>query len=184
MPFHVRSLVSLAAVTALAACAADRTTGVAGPSASLDADALAGRAHRFVHTRVCPVASPGEARCHSYIRMDGKGQPLATSAPSGYGPSDIRAAYGLTSVSASGGGGQTIAIVDAYDDPNAESDLAVYRSHFGLPACTTANGCFRKVNQSGGTRYPSANAGWAEEISLDLDMASAVCPNCKILLVE
>jgi subtilase family serine protease len=74
--------------------------------------------------------------------------------------------------------------VDAYDDPNAESDLAVYRSQFGLSACTTANGCFKKVNQSGGTSYPSGNTGWAEEISLDLDMVSAVCPNCHILLVE
>src|SRR5205085_8658244 len=76
------------------------------------------------------------------------------------------------------------AIVDAFDDPNAEGDLAVYRSQFGLPACTTANGCFRKVDQNGGTAYPRGDAGWAEEISLDLDMASAVCPGCKILLVE
>jgi subtilase family serine protease len=77
-----------------------------------------------------------------------------------------------------------VAIVDAYDDPKAEADLAVYRSTYGLPPCTTANGCFRKVNQTGGTTYPTANTGWAEEIALDLDMASAVCPNCKILLVE
>jgi subtilase family serine protease len=77
-----------------------------------------------------------------------------------------------------------VGIVDAYDDPNAESDLGVYRSQFGLAACTTANGCFRKVNQSGGTRYPRANGGWAQEISLDLDMVSAICPNCHILLVE
>jgi subtilase family serine protease len=87
-------------------------------------------------------------------------------------------------VASLGGIGQTIAIVDAYDDGNAESDLAVYRSQFGLPACTTANGCFRKVDQNGGTNYPRGDAGWAEEISLDLDMASAICPNCKILLVE
>jgi hypothetical protein len=84
----------------------------------------------------------------------------------------------------SAGTGQTIAIVDAYDDPNAESDLAVYRSQFSLPPCTSSNGCFRKVNQTGGSTYPNANSGWAQEISLDLDMASAVCPNCKILLVE
>jgi subtilase family serine protease len=60
----------------------------------------------------------------------------------------------------------------------------VYRSQFGLPACTTANGCFRKVNQNGGTTYPRKNGGWAQEISLDLDMVSAICPNCHILLVE
>ena len=117
------------------------------------------------------------------VRVDDLGQPPATSGPSGYGPTDLRAAYGLASAS-TGGAGQTIAIVDAFDDANAEKDLAVYRSQFGLPPCTTANGCFRKVDQNGGTNYPRGNAGWAEEISLDLDMASAICPNCKILLVE
>lgn len=63
-------------------------------------------------------------------------------------------------------------------------DLGVYRSTYGLPACTTANGCFRKVDQNGGTSYPRKNAGWATEISLDLDMVPATCPNCHILLVE
>jgi subtilase family serine protease len=104
------------------------------------------------------------------------------SAPTGYGPADLQSAYKLPSSTA--GSGQTVAIVDAYDDPNAESDLAVYRSQYGLPACTTANGCFKKVNQSGGTGYPAADGGWSQEISLDLDMVSAVCPNCHILLVE
>src|SRR5204862_4061509 len=83
-----------------------------------------------------------------------------------------------------GGAGQTIAIVDAFDDAKAESDLAVYRNQFGMAPCTTANGCFRKVDQNGGTNYPRGDMGWAEEISLDLDMASAICPSCKILLVE
>jgi subtilase family serine protease len=78
-----------------------------------------------------------------------------------------------------GGNGVTVAIVDAFDDPNAESDLGVYRSQFGLPPCTTANGCFSKVQM--GKR---ANTGWAEEESLDVDMVSAICPNCHILLVE
>ena len=100
----------------------------------------------------------------------------------GYSPADLRSAYNLPSASA--GTGQTVAIIDAYDDPNAESDLATYRSRYGLSACTSANGCFRKVNQSGGTALPKAEAGWAVEISLDLDMASAACPNCHILLVE
>jgi hypothetical protein len=77
-----------------------------------------------------------------------------------------------------------VAIVDAFDDPNAERDLATYRSQFGLPACSTANGCFSKVDQDGGLTYPSANSGWAQEISLDLDVVSAVCPNCHIVLVE
>jgi subtilase family serine protease len=75
--------------------------------------------------------------------------------------------------------------VDAYNDPTAESDLGVYRSQFGLPACTTSNGCFRKVSQTGSTTsLPATDAGWATEISLDLDMVSATCPDCKILLVE
>jgi subtilase family serine protease len=106
----------------------------------------------------------------------------AAAAPSGYGPASLQAAYNLPS--ASGGSGQTVAIVDAYDDPNAEADLATYRSQYGLSACTTANGCFKKVNQTGGTSYPRADSGWAQEISLDVDMVSAACPNCKILLVE
>jgi subtilase family serine protease len=107
--------------------------------------------------------------------------PNAATAPSGYGPVQFRTAYGLPS---SASKVQTIAIVDAYNDPNIEADLGVYSSHFGLPACTTANGCFKKVNQTGGTSYPQTNAGWALEISLDVEVAHAICPNCKILLVE
>ncbi|WP_344319828.1 S53 family peptidase, partial [Actinocatenispora thailandica] len=72
----------------------------------------------------------------------------------------------------------------AYDDPNAEADLAVYRQQYGLPACTSASGCFSKVDQTGGTTYPAPDAGWAGEISLDLDMVSAAAPNANILLVE
>jgi subtilase family serine protease len=98
-------------------------------------------------------------------------------------PADLQSAYKLNG--ATGGSGQTVAIVDAFDDPNAESDLAVYRSQFGLPPCTTANGCFRKVNQAGqASPLPRRNASWGTEISLDLDMVSAICPNCKIILVE
>ena len=93
----------------------------------------------------------------------------------------FRAAYALPSQ----GAGATVAVVDAYDAPAAESDLAVYRAAFGLPACTSANGCFRKVNQRGQSgSYPAADTGWAAETALDLDMISAACPNCSILLVE
>ena len=184
MLLHPRTLLSIAALAALAACSSDNPlppTAITGPSASLNGDANTGLSMRFEHAKVCPSAAPGVARCHSFVRVDASGEPLATFIPSGYGPADLLAAYNL---SAGGGSGQTIAIVDAFDDPNAESDLTVYRSQFGLPPCTTANGCFRKVNQSGGTKYPRGDRGWAEEISLDLDMASAICPNCKILLVE
>jgi subtilase family serine protease len=132
---------------------------------------------------VCPTPAFGAAHCHALVVTDRNGNPLASTSPTGLSPATIKSVYGYTT-SSTAGGGQTIAIVDAYDDPNAESDLAVYRSQFGLPACTTANGCFRKVDQNGGANYPRGDMGWAEEISLDLDMASAICPACKILLVE
>jgi len=102
--------------------------------------------------------------------------------PSGYGPADLQDAYKLPS--ATKGAGMTVALVDAYDNPNAEADLQVYRSNFGLPKCNTANGCFKKVDERGGTNYPPGNTGWGEEIALDLDMVSAICPKCHIVLVE
>ena len=130
--------------------------------------------------RVCTAAPAGYASCMALLVTSTS--KITPNAVSGYHPSDLQSAYNLPSATA--GSGQTVAIVDAYNDPNAESDLGVYRSQFSLPACTTANGCFKKVNQSGGTNYPKNNGGWAQEISLDLDMVSAICPNCHILLVE
>ena len=173
-------LISSAAVVVL-------VSGLTGTSVASARDAhatTAGMSHRYVH--VCGAPAPGDASCDA-VRADtvdasGRTRPTA-STPSGYVPTDLRAAYNLPSTSTAGSG-QTVAVVDAYDDPNAESDLNVYRKQFGIPACTTANGCFTKVNQQGGTRYPKANGGWAQEISLDLDMVSAVCPSCHILLVE
>ena len=107
----------------------------------------------------------------------------ASSPHGGISPCQLWDAYRLPSQVA--GSGRTIAIVDAYDNPNAEADLAVYRSAYGLPPCTTANGCFTKLNQDGvAGSYPAANQGWAEEIALDLDAASAACPLCKLTLVE
>ncbi len=105
--------------------------------------------------------------------------PPGSAAP--YSPTALHNAYSLPTKAATV---QTIAIVDAYDDPKAEADLAKYRSMFGLSACTTANGCFRKVNQAGGKTPPTSDSGWGLEISLDVDMASAICQNCHILLVE
>jgi subtilase family serine protease len=125
------------------------------------------------------------------------GKPQATSGIAGYQPGDLQSAYSLALASSTGGSGQTVAIVDAYNDPNAAKDLAWYRSSFGLPAmstCSVSTGkvlsspggpCFVKVNQSGGTGiFPRNNAGWAQEISLDVDMVSAICPKCNIALVE
>jgi len=101
----------------------------------------------------------------------------------GLSPCQLQDAYKLPSQTA--GAGRTVAIVDAYDDPNAEADLAVYRAHYGLPPCTTANGCFKKLNSSGNTSpLPANNVGWSQEISLDLDVVSAACPLCHITLVE
>jgi hypothetical protein len=134
------------------------------------------------HRHVCGNALPGEARCLSLVRCNRRGQIQPFAAPAGYGPGELASAYHLP---VGGGAGRTIAIVDAMDAPDVEADLAVYRAHFGLPPCTTANGCFQKVGQSGSpTALPGADSGWAEEITLDVDMASAICPSCKILLVE
>jgi subtilase family serine protease len=123
------------------------------------------------------------ATCFAIRQADTMQSRLAPNAtPKGYGPADLRSAYNLTS---RGRHSATVAVVDAYDDPNAEADLATYRSTYGLPPCTTANGCFTKVNQNGRTSpLPTANPSWASEISLDIDMVSAICPNCRILLVE
>ena len=128
--------------------------------------------------RVCPgPAGPDTARCHAIAK------PQATTSPTGLSPATIKTAYNFPT-SSTAGAGTTIAIVDAYNDPNAESDLNVFSSQFGLPACTTANGCFQKVNQTGGTKYPRTNSGWALEISLDIEWAHAIAPGAKILLVE
>jgi subtilase family serine protease len=114
---------------------------------------------------------------------DRNGNPAASPSPTGLAPATIKSVYGFpTSLTA--GAVKTIAIVDAYDDPTAEGDLAVFSSQYGLPACTTANGCFRKVNQRGGPSYPRKDSGWALEISLDIQWAHSIAPGAKILLVE
>ena len=132
---------------------------------------------------VCAPAKKGQFTCFALRRTDvasAKGV-LPSTVPAGYGPGDLAGAYNLPS---NGGSGATVALVDAYDDPSAEADLAVYRAQYGLPACTTANGCFSKVDETGGTAYPPADPSWSGEISLDLDMVSAVAPAAHILLVE
>jgi hypothetical protein len=137
----------------------------------------------FTGTRFRATVNGGSSFLGSFL-VTGPCPIAAGVSRAGYYPCDLQSAYNLASSSASGGGTQTVAIVDAYDDPTAESDLAVYRSAFGLTPCTTANGCFKKRAQDGSTTYPIPDAGWAGEISLDLDMVSAICPKCHILLVE
>ncbi|MGW3615119.1 carboxypeptidase regulatory-like domain-containing protein [Micromonospora sp. NPDC005163] len=142
--------------------------------------------------RVCsgPVRA-GYAQCHSIRRTP----PTASTQPSpstsrqagaaetvyGYGPADLASAYNLP---AAAGDGVTVAVVAAFDNPTAEADLGVYREHWGLPPCTTDNGCFKKIDQRGGQNLPIPDESWAGEISLDLDTVSAVCPRCHLLLVE
>jgi hypothetical protein len=126
---------------------------------------------------------PGYFTCFAQRRADLGYRSRAAGAPIGYGPDDLQAAYRLPSESA--GQGQRVYIVDAYDSPTAEADLAVYRAQYGLPPCTTDNGCFQKLNQDGlPSPLPAPSRSWAGEISLDLDMVSAVCPNCGITLIE
>lgn len=139
--------------------------------------------HTF-HAKVCPTfEGPGTARCFAHVVTDAAGNILISNVtrnttPAGYGSATLRAAYGIKVSSSTA----TVAIVDAYGYPNAVSDLAMYRSTMGLPACGA--GCLTIVNQSGGTRLPKANTGWDQEQALDLDMVSSMCPNCKILLVQ
>jgi len=132
---------------------------------------------------VCPSAAFGSARCHILVTVDAHGNPDASNSPTGLSPATIKSVYGFTT-SSTAGAGKTIAIVDAYDDPSAESDLNVFSQQYGLPACTAANGCFSKVDQNGGPSYPRADAGWSLEISLDVQWAHAIAPGAKILLVE
>jgi hypothetical protein len=165
------------------------------------------QAKRFRVHRVCRAARPGRAAClgmklvpasltgaslHSAATRQSKeasggGRPAVTSKspePGYLTPQLLHAAYSLpneTSASTL----QTVAVVDAFDDPTAEADLAVYDEQFGLAPCTSANGCFRKVNESGNAGpLPHKQGEWAGEISIDVQMARAVCQSCKILLVE
>ena len=163
------------------------TTALLGTPAVAHAGTTTGPAAggaKVSFTAACGTAKKDEFACFALRRDDIKAtkgiRPLV-DLPAGYGPGDLRSAYALP---ANGGAGATVAIVDAFDDPSAEADLAIYRQQYGLPPCTTANGCFTKSDQRGGTAYPAPDSGWAGEISLDLDMVSAVAPNAHVLLVE
>jgi hypothetical protein len=137
-------------------------------------------------------AKPDLASCETLVRTNVKAHKglfragvTAQTTPTGYGPSDLQSAYDLPSSTA--GNGATVAVVDAYDDPDIASDLNTYREQYGLPACTQASGCFQVVNEEGQASPLPADAGttgWDLEESLDVDMVSAACPNCKIILVE
>jgi hypothetical protein len=191
----------------LAGTAAALTAGIAvalaAPAAQAAPRAAAGYTPPPGVIDPCPPASPGMAGCasltsapgsHAAVRPAAAVSKTATNAtasttcdtstatPVGYSPSDLQSAYGL---SPGTGYGATVAVVTAYDDPCAASDLAQYRSEYGLPACTTANGCFQQVSQTGSTTsLPGTSAGWTAPAAESIDMISAICPNCHILLVE
>jgi hypothetical protein len=181
---------SFAGSTAASAAAPHHASG---SHASANPDAMAPSPHslnRKDYVRACPVTTKqGRMACMVLIRTNVKHQSQHALGPDqapsgdGYGPSTLQSAYVLPSSTA--GSGQTVAVVDAYNDPDITSDLATYRSDWGLPACGT--GCFSVVNEEGETSPLPANAGtngWDVEESLDVDMVSAICPLCHIILVE
>jgi subtilase family serine protease len=165
-------------------------TVLATAALSVGATAAAAAAPASQAQRACGLPAAGYAACHAWVRTDLAG-PAATV--SGYGPAELRSAYGLASLAASAGAGVTVGIVDAFDAPTAFADVNTYRAQFGIPAlasCTpstinaSTTACFAKSDQNGGTNFPRKNSGWALEASLDVDMVSAICPKCNILLVE
>ena len=187
---------ALAIVTPIAALAAGllATTPVSALAASTPTatapGSTTGPAAHFQHA--CGQSFTAGAK-HCFVIKNTAAHPTAQNVrpnaiPSGngYGPSQFQAAYGLTTASAADGAGQTVAVVDAYNDPTAASDLAAYRSAAGLPALTS--GQFTVYNQNGATSplpaTPPTSDDWTLEESLDVDMVSAICPLCKIDLVE
>jgi hypothetical protein len=176
------------AVSALMAPLFGTSATVAAPLASQQSNLAA----------ACPDPEPGSAQCLAVRRIDVAARAAASvspqNPPQGYSPSDLQSAYALPSMTAGVGSGMVVGIVDAYDLPTAESDLAVYRSQWGLSACTSSgpNPCFQQVDERGqpvdrtpgDTYYVAPDAGWGTEIALDIELVSAVCPNCRIVLVE
>jgi hypothetical protein len=131
---------------------------------------------------LCAAPAPGEGTCAVVSATRSGAKPAAGAAtPAGYSASSLRSAYAAPTTL---GLPETVAVVTAYDDPHAESDMGTYRTQYSIPACTTANGCFKKVDQTGGSTYPPAAAGWSAADAESLDMISAICPNCHIILVE
>ncbi len=109
--------------------------------------------------------------------------PRATSSPTGLTPAQVKQAYGF-STSPTAGAGQTVAVVAPYDHSRIEDDLNAFSKKFGLPACTKANGCFKKVDYKGGKNWPSRSKLWSMEVALDVEWVHAIAPGAKILLVE
>ncbi len=163
-------------VLAAAACNAGGSptvpSGAAGQSAASTSSIPQWKANGTAH-RACPDARPGWEACDVLIQRT-----KIAPAVAGWGVPDIETAYNLPS--ATKGSGVIVAVVDAFDNPNVASDLAAYRSNYGLPAAN-----FFKYNQTGKQgHYPKGDPGWGVEIDLDVQMVSAACPNCTIYLIE
>jgi PKD repeat protein len=137
----------------------------------------------LVRPRVARYSTFGRVRRASTRGVQPASVPAAT-APDPGTPAYLQQAYDLSYLSQYRGAGDTLAVVDVHDDPSAEQDLQTYRANYNLPACTTANGCFQKVGQDGTSSLPAPDPNWEQEIALDLDSVSAICPSCHILLVE
>jgi Subtilase family len=199
------------AILALAACSSGATNQPLvpanpslGQTAASPPDALAGPESGDVPfltlnpvRRLCPTAhNPNRMECFAMVRTDVV--PVVQIAPDartdaercpfteGYCPNDLQAAYDLPSLRE--GKDKVVAIVDAYGYSHAASDLAYFRKTMGLKACDTQTKCLRIVNQEGKTsplpHEPPPSDDWRGEDSLDLDMVSGICPNCKIIFVE
>lgn len=168
----MKGLASAAAVLALSSLI---SFAVAQPTA-------VARSGYVYHRAICGPAVVAAARCHAHVVTDVNGVPLVSADPRGYTPTDLRDAY---KIMATGDPSTVIAAVAAYGYDKAEADLNYYRSYFGLSPCTGADRCFKKVNERGKQRdYPAQNLDWAQDSAIDLEMASAMCPACKLLLIE
>jgi hypothetical protein len=180
-----------ASVTAASVTAASLTSAgtAAAPAAGTAGTAAAGGAPGY--RAACAAPGPGRAQCFVLVAPEpgssganADGIAVTAKKPAGWGPRDIEHAYRLP---VSRGSRATVAVVEAFDTPKLETYLNDYRREWGLGSCTTANGCFRKVGQAGSAKHLPASgvfSGWDLEATLDVDMVSAACPTCRILVVE
>jgi subtilase family serine protease len=193
----LKAMITAFGLLVVAGCAASGSSSPVAPQGVRHAQNIAGALPATSPTpapaelQTCDDGDKKDAGCH--VQKNPKVPPSKTPV-GGLTPAQLRSAYGLPAISSATPNGPTIAIVDAFEDKSAEPDLGVYRRQFGLPDCTTKNGCFTKVMMTGAKPPPPApgtklgsgvgTATWSDEIALDLVMASAACPSCKLLLVE
>jgi len=199
---HFRAVTVASAALALSLVVAP----VASAKTADRSSGLAARTTYFaIGKPVCRPAKPGRATCFAMRRVlvkkgtpgarpfrlpPGAGSRAAESGPhatigpaGGLTPSDLATAYAFNPTAT--GSTQTVAIVDAYNDPNINADLQTFDSQYALPTCSTSNGCLRVVNQTGGTTPPADDTtGWSGEESLDVEAVHSVCQECKIILIE